>query len=194
MVSEIEGRNASTAQTERRVPYMSGTQVPPTMIIDRHESMGTFPTRTWPGRKAWTGASRSQKTDRSARYVRGRWTEAGTDECVVQLYANLAPDSSLSAEDTKPKAEAKSLPLTSNSHRAGRGPILLLGDFVILLLEVGHFLVFVMNRNDPRHRGGYPGKPGGCGDRWRWLESGLLSEGETRSLGFRFGFKESLWW
>jgi len=68
---------------------------------------------------------------------------------VVQLYANLASDPSLSAEDTKPKAEADGLPLTSDSHRAGGGPILLLNDFIILLVEVGQFLVFVMNRNDP---------------------------------------------
>ena len=27
-------------------------------------------------------------------------------------------------------------------------PILLLNDFIILLVEVGQFLVFVMNRND----------------------------------------------
>jgi len=41
-------------------------------------------------------------------------------ERIVQLYSDLAPDSSLSAEDTKSKAEADGLPLTSNSHRAGR--------------------------------------------------------------------------
>jgi hypothetical protein len=68
---------------------------------------------------------------------------------VVQLYADLAPDPSLSAEDTKPKAEADCLPLTSNSHRTGGGPILFLDNFIILLVEVGHFLVFVIDRNDP---------------------------------------------
>ena len=57
-------------------------------------------------------------------------------------------------------------------------PILLLDNFniVILLVGVRDLLVFVMNRNDPRDRGGYPSKPGGCGDRWRGLkESGLLA-------------------
>jgi len=38
---------------------------------------------------------------------------------VVQSYADLASDPSLSAEDTKPKAQADGLPLTSDSHRAG---------------------------------------------------------------------------
>jgi len=52
----------------------------------------------------------------STRYSRGR---AGGWMGAVQLYADLAPDPSLSAEDTKPKAEADSLPLTSDSHRAG---------------------------------------------------------------------------
>jgi len=37
-------------------------------------------------------------------------------ERIVQLYPDLAPDPSLSAEDTKPKAEADGLPLTSNGH------------------------------------------------------------------------------
>lgn len=35
---------------------------------------------------------------------------------IVPLYADLAPDPSPSAEDTKSKAEADGFPLTSNSH------------------------------------------------------------------------------
>lgn len=119
----------------------------------------------------------------SARYVRRRATEVAMDECVVELYANLAPDPSLSTEDTQPKEEAEGLPLASNSHRAGRGPILLLSNLIILLLEVGNLLVFVADRNDGR---GYPEKPSGGGDRWRGLDSGPPSraERETRSLVF----------
>jgi hypothetical protein len=70
-------------------------------------------------------------------------------ECVVELYADLAPDPSLSAEDTETKEEAEGLPLASNSHRAGWGQVLLLGIFIILLVEVGNFLVFVVDRRDP---------------------------------------------
>jgi hypothetical protein len=58
--------------------------------------------------------------DEDNRSTHERVTEAEMDECAVQLYANLAPDPSLSAEDTKAKAEADGLPLTSNSHGAGR--------------------------------------------------------------------------
>ena len=49
------------------------------------------------------------------------WTRdrGAADEGVLQLHANLAPDSPLGAEYTKPKEEAESLPLASNSHRAG---------------------------------------------------------------------------
>ena len=43
------------------------------------------------------------------------------DEGVLQLHANLAPDSPLSAKETKSKEEAESLPLASKSDRAGWG-------------------------------------------------------------------------
>jgi len=74
--------------------------------------------------------------------------EIAADGCVVKLYANLAPDPSPSTEDTESKEQAEGLPLTSDSHRAGWSPILLLDNF-ILLVEVGNFLVFVVDRNDP---------------------------------------------
>jgi len=89
------------------------------------------------------------ENNRSTRYLRERATEVAMDKHIVQLYANLLPDPPFSAEDTKPKAEANGLPLTSDSHRAGWSPILLLNKFVILLVEIGHFLVFVMNRSCP---------------------------------------------
>ena len=55
---------------------------------------------------------------RSTRYVRGR-LEVAMGGRVVQLYPDLAPDPSLCAEDTKPKAETDGLPLTLDSHRTG---------------------------------------------------------------------------
>lgn len=58
--------------------------------------------------------------DENNRPARERATKVAIGEHAVQLYADLAPDPSLSAEDTKPKAEADGLPLTSNSHGAGR--------------------------------------------------------------------------
>ena len=48
------------------------------------------------------------------------WTGIGIYKWVVELEANLAPDPSLSAEGTKSEEEAEGLPLTSNSHGAGR--------------------------------------------------------------------------
>lgn len=65
-------------------------------------------------------------------------------------------------------------------------PILLFGTFIILLVEIGSFLVFVMNRNHPSHGRIYPSKPGGGCDRWRRLESGfpVPAKGEARSLVF----------
>lgn len=113
---------------------------------------------------------------------------------MAELQANLAPDPSLSAEGTQSKKEADGFPLASNSHRTCRAvmymrqatiqvtkgegyvhPILLLNNLVIALLEVGNFLVFVIDRNDPWHGGGSPSQPGGRGDRWRALESDPLS-------------------
>jgi len=35
--------DASLTQMERRMPYTSGTKVPPITIIDRHESVGDLP-------------------------------------------------------------------------------------------------------------------------------------------------------
>lgn len=75
--------------------------------------------------------------------------EVAAEECVVELYADLAPDPSLSAEDTEAKEEAEGLPLASNSHRAGWGQVLFLSNLIVLLVEVGNFLVFVMDRRDP---------------------------------------------
>jgi len=75
-------------------------------------------------------------------------------------------------------------------------PILLLNDFIILLVEVGDLLVFVMNRNVPRHGGGYPSQAGGGGDRWRGLESGLpaCTKRETGSLVLRVEVERGLEW
>ena len=46
----------------------------------------------------------------------GQSTEVAMHERIVRLYSDLASDPSLSAEDTKPKAKADCLPLTSDSH------------------------------------------------------------------------------
>lgn len=99
----------------------------------------------------WLGSVLRDESHRPTRYLRGRATGIPIDGCVVvvDLYANLSPDPSLSAEDTESKEQAEGLPLTSNSHRAGRSPVLLLNNFIILLVEVGNFLMFVMDRNDP---------------------------------------------
>ena len=59
------------------------------------------------------------ENNRPSRYLRGRAVEVAVEECVVELYADLAPDPSLSTEDTETKEEAEGLPLASNSHRAG---------------------------------------------------------------------------
>jgi len=68
----------------------------------------------------WRESVLRDENNRSTRYLRERATEVTIDGRSVKLEANPASDSSLSAEETKPKAEADSLPLTSNSHGAGR--------------------------------------------------------------------------
>lgn len=66
----------------------------------------------------WRESVFEDERSRSTRYVRGR-LEVAMGGRVVQLYPDLAPDPSLCAEDTKPKAETDGLPLTLDSHRTG---------------------------------------------------------------------------
>jgi hypothetical protein len=52
----------------------------------------------------WRESVLGDGNNRSTRYSHERVTRVAVDECVVQLYADLASDPSLSAEDTEPKA------------------------------------------------------------------------------------------